>query len=216
MPLHFLFRPAETPSASLPPSPDAAADRLPHKSTVDPLCSALSGSHHATLPSHQNTICPDATRTPLPNTAPSCPPRRRHTSIWPIIPFDRAQLFYPHSPSSSLALGDDAAFVLCQQPRLEPWHVNVCHAVVPSRRLALLVPCIGGPGTPAACTHCTDRAVDRLLGLDVDRHGMFEGDAESRQTDRSRVPLTVCLRYSKVYPPSSLPDEREIVTSDCG
>jgi hypothetical protein len=59
-------------------------------------------------------------------------------------------------------------------------------------------------------------AVDRLLGLDVDRHGMFEGDAESRQTDRSRVPLTVCLRYSKVYPPSSLPDEREIVTSDCG
>ena len=119
--------------------------------------SALSGSHHATLPFHQNTICPDATQTPLPNTARSCSPRRQHTPIWSIIPFYSAQLFYQHSPAHPWPYVT-TPFVRFASSRdwnhgMSTFAMRLCLAAVRP-----LVSCIGGPGTPAACMHCTDRS----------------------------------------------------------
>lgn len=154
MPLHFLLWPAKTPSASLPPPPDAAADRL-HTSTVDPLRLVRLTPRDSSF--HQNTICPDATQTPLPNTARSCSPRRQHTPIWSIIPSYRAQLFYQHSPAHPWPYVT-TPFVRFASSRdwnhgMSTFAMRLCLAAVRP-----LVPCIGGPGTPAACMHCTDRS----------------------------------------------------------
>lgn len=64
MPLHFLLRPAKTPSASLlPPPPDAAADRL-HTSTVDPLRLVRLTPRDSSFPSKHNLPRRDTNATP--------------------------------------------------------------------------------------------------------------------------------------------------------
>jgi hypothetical protein len=100
---------------------DTAADRL-HTSTVDPL-----PAHHAILPSHSiGPNLPRRDKTPLPNTA----------LVFAVSPTRyRARLFYQHSPVHPW-LQVTTPLCVCQQPRLGPWRVNVCHAVVPSRRSA--------------------------------------------------------------------------------
>jgi hypothetical protein len=81
----------EADATSFPSSPPTASTHQPSTH------SALSAPRDSSF--HQNTICPDATQTPLPNTARSCSPRRKHTPIWSIFPSYRAQLFYQHSPA---------------------------------------------------------------------------------------------------------------------